>query len=153
MNKKLPEVKESVENLKELRRKETNPVLLQRLQALYLIASGQAKRKTKIAELLGVGRNAVGRWLKAYETEGLAELLKIKQAKGHPPSVVGKVREELEAELNKAAGFASYGAIREYWWEQHGVQLSYSRVHKLVRYEMGAKPKSARPSNPAQKKS
>lgn len=153
MNKKLPEVKESVENLKELRRKETNPVLLQRLQALYLIASGQAKRKTKIAELLGVGRNAVGRWLKIYETEGLAELLKIKQAKGNPPSVVGKVKEELEAELNKAEGFASYGAIREYLWEQHGVQLSYSRVHKLVRYEMGAKPKSARPSNPAKKKS
>jgi len=153
MNKKLPEVKESVEQLKELLRKETNPVLLQRIQALYLIASRQAGRKTKIAELLAVGRNAVGRWLKVYETAGLAELLTIKKATGNPPSVVGKVRQELEAQLNKAEGFASYGAIREYLREQHSVTLSYSRVHKLVRYEMGAKPKSARPSNPAQKKS
>jgi transposase len=153
MNKKLPEVKESVESLKRLQRKETNPVLLQRIQALYLIASRQARRKTKIAELLGIGRNAVGRWLKLYETEGLAELLKIKKAKGNPPSVVGKVKEELEAELKKQEGFASYGAIREYLREKHAVNLSYSRVHQLVRYQMRAKPKSARPSNPAQKKS
>ncbi len=152
MNKKLPEVKESVENLKELLRKETNPVFLQRIQALYLIASRQAGRKTKIAELVGVGRNAVGRWLKVYETEGLAELLKIRRAKGNPPSVVGEVKEGLEAELKKAVGFSSYGAIREYLREKHGVKLSYSRVHKLVRYEMNAKPKSPRPSNPAKKK-
>jgi transposase len=153
MNKKLPEVKESVEELKELRRKETNPVLLQRIQAVYLIASGQAGRKTKIAQLLGVGRSAVGRWLKVYESQGLAELLKIKKAKGNAPSVVGKVKQELEAKLNKAEGFASYGAIREYLSEHHSVNLSYSRVHKLVRYEMRTKPKSARPSNPAKKKS
>jgi len=152
MNKKLPEVKESVENLKELLRKETNPVFLQRIQALYLIASRQAGRKTKIAELVGVGRNAVGRWLKVYETEGLAELLKIRRAKGNPSSVVGEVKEALEAELKKAVGFSSYGAIREYLREKHGVKLSYSRVHKLVRYEMNAKPKSPRPSNPAKKK-
>ena len=152
MNKKLPEVKESVENLKELLRKETNPVFLQRIQALYLIASRQAGRKTKIAELVGVGRNAVGRWLKVYETEGLAELLKIRRAKGNPSSVVGEVKEALEAELKKAVGFSSYGAIREYLREEHGVKLSYSRVHKLVRYEMNAKPKSPRASNPAKKK-
>jgi Mn-dependent DtxR family transcriptional regulator len=59
MNRKLTEVKETAENLRELLKSESNPVLLQRLQALYLIASKQVARKGKIAQMLGVNRNSV----------------------------------------------------------------------------------------------
>ena len=72
MNRKLTEVKESAENLRELLKSETHPLLLRRLQALYLIASKQVQRKGGIAGILGVNRNSVSTWLKMYETSGLA---------------------------------------------------------------------------------
>ena len=43
----------------------------QRLQALYLAASGQARHRQEIAALLGVHRHSVAAWLRAYATGGL----------------------------------------------------------------------------------
>ncbi|MGI8494139.1 MAG: helix-turn-helix domain-containing protein [Pyrinomonadaceae bacterium] len=152
MNRKLTEVKETAENLRELLKSETNPMLLQRLQALYLIASKQAARKVKIAQILGVNRNSVSNWLKVYEIFGLVEMLKLKKAKGAAPKVTAQAKAELAEKLKDEKGFASYGEIQEYLRETHQVELSYSRVHTMVRYEMRAKPKVPRPSNPNKKK-
>ena len=85
MNKKVPEITESVEDLKVLLRKSTQVYQTQRLSTLYLLRSGQAKNRKQVADLLGVHRLSVGHWLQAYETGGLQKLLKRGSAPGRGP--------------------------------------------------------------------
>jgi transposase len=46
-----------------------------RLQVLYLLASGPAQTRQAVAQLAGVHRYTVGRWLAVYEARGLEALL------------------------------------------------------------------------------
>jgi len=153
MNRKLTKVTETAEYLRNKLKAETNPLLLQRLQALYLIASKQVKRRSEIARMLGVNRNSVSTWLKKYEKLGLNDLLTVKKASGQPPKMTVEAKADLAEKLADAKGFGSYGEIRAYLLAEHQVELSYSRVHTIVRYEMKAKPKVVRPTNPNKKKS
>ena len=153
MNRQLTKVKETAEQLREKLKSEEHPLFWQRLQALYLIASKQVGRRTQIAKILGVNRNSVSTWLKTYETGGLKELLKVKKAKGKPPKMTLAAKVALTEKLADEKGFSSYGEIRAYLSAVHQVELSYSRVHTIVRYELKAKPKVVRPSNPNKKKS
>lgn len=153
MNRKLTKVTETAEYIRNKLKAETNPLLLQRLQALYLIASKQVKRRSEIARMLGVNRNSVSMWLKKYEQSGLNDLLKLKKAGGQPPKMTVAAKADLAEKLATDKGFASFGEIQQFLLEKHQVDLSYSRVHTIVRYEMKAKPKVPRPSNPNKKKS
>ena len=152
MNRKLTKVKETAEQLRGKLKSEEHPLFWQRLQTLYLIASQQVGYRTQIAKILGVNRNSVSTWLKIYEAGGLEELLKLKKAKGKPPTMTVKAKTALTQKLATEQGFGSYGEIRAYLVAEHQVELSYSRVHTMVRYEMKAKPKVARPTNPNKKK-
>jgi DNA invertase Pin-like site-specific DNA recombinase len=61
--KALPEIRESEKELKELLTKEKDYRAKQRLQALYLLCTLQAKTRLKVSRMLGVSRDTVGRWL------------------------------------------------------------------------------------------
>jgi hypothetical protein len=56
MNNALYKIVESVETLKERLRQETRSRQKQRLQALYLLKSDQARIRTKVGELPGIRR-------------------------------------------------------------------------------------------------
>ncbi len=71
MNKTLPIIHEAADDLKQRLQQERDHRKRQRLHALYLLASGQAKNRTAVATLLGVDRNTVGRWLTQYREGGL----------------------------------------------------------------------------------
>ncbi len=60
MNKKVPEITESAADLKSLLRTATEKYQIQRLSALYLLRSGQAKNRKQVAELIGSNRISVG---------------------------------------------------------------------------------------------
>lgn len=74
MNKPLPVIAESVEGLQTQLRTETDPKKRTRLQALYLLASGQALSRLALAKLLAVHRHTIQTWLKLYEEGGLRAL-------------------------------------------------------------------------------
>jgi hypothetical protein len=63
MNRTMPMIQESADDLKHRLQQERDPRKRQRLHLLYLIASGQARRRTHAAQLLGVERTTIGRWL------------------------------------------------------------------------------------------
>ncbi len=71
MNNALPPIHESAAELKELLTRERRRERQQRLHALYLLASGQARSRITVAALLGVSRGTVGRWLTTYAEGGL----------------------------------------------------------------------------------
>lgn len=95
MNKALPKIKETKEELRELLQQERDSKKQNRLQALYLIVAEQAKSRSKVANILGKNRNTISDWMSLYETGGLEKLLDIY----HPPGVPGKITEEAVADI------------------------------------------------------
>ena len=63
MNKALPKIKETVEELREMIKKEQQSKRQNRLQALYLIATRQAQARGKVAQMLGKNRNTISAWM------------------------------------------------------------------------------------------
>ncbi len=59
MRKPLPVIHETADELKERLKQERHPVRQQRLHALFLFASGQARYRQEVAALLGLDRNTV----------------------------------------------------------------------------------------------
>src|SRR5919202_1025561 len=125
MRKKMPPITESADALRQRRRQEKDPKKRQRLQALYLAASGRAHHRQEIADLLGVHRHSVAAWFDADATGGLAHMLPYQDPHG----------------------VAGYQQLRVWLAEEHQVTLAYSSVHALVRYKLRAKPKRPRPSH------
>jgi transposase len=78
-----------------------------RLQMLYLLVSEQAHTRQEVAQLLGVSRNTVGRWLALYETGGLAALLDLYIPPGKRPSLAPDVLASIEQVLRQPRGFSS----------------------------------------------
>lgn len=148
MPKVLPEIAESVGELRKRLQRERHAIKLQRLQVLYVVASGQAKSRQAAGECVGVGRNAAGRWLDKYEREGLAGLLVVHRAPGKAARLSAAQLAQLRQALGQPEGFASYKAVQNWLEAQFGIILSYTAVHKIVRYKLGATLKVVRPAHP-----
>jgi transposase len=148
MNKPFPSLVESPEHLQQQLRRELDAKRRQRLQALYLVASGQVRSRLALAQLLAVHRHTIHAWLALYEDGGLSALLTIKKAPGKRPAVMPGVLSKLQARLTQPQGFGSYGEIQQYLAHDHHLALAYSTVHALVRYKLQAKPKAPRRSHP-----
>ena len=146
MNKKVPEITESVQDLKVLLRKCQKKHEVQRLTALYLLKSGEAKNRLQVAERLGVNRMSVGQWLSAYETGGLEKLLERGYAPGRVCILTEEQQEHLRSELQEPKGFQSYVQIQHYIAETFGIKMNYKTVYAMVHDKWGAKLKVPRPS-------
>jgi transposase len=147
MNKRIPVIHESADDLKHRLSHERHPGKRQRLHALYLLATGQARFRADLAELLAVDRNTIGRWLARYAHGGLDALLDLYIPPGKAPALQPDQLAQLQDALQQPQGFASYDAVRQWIHDAFGVTLSYKATHKLVRYKLGAKLKVARPTH------
>ncbi len=148
MNKAVPIIHESVDELKQRLARERHPVKHQRLHALYLLASRQARFRSDVARLLSLDRNTVERWLDHYAAGGLPALLHVYVPAGKRKPLSPAQLDQLRQALARPVGFASYDQIRQWIADTLGVRLTYNAPHKLVRYQLGAKLKVARPSHP-----
>lgn len=145
MNRALPPITESVEELRAMLKAERRPKARQRIHALYVLASGQARSRTAVAALLGVNRDTIGSWLQTYTSAGLDGLLAIYCPAGKAPGVPPTVQAVLRERLAQPDGFGSYGEIQTWLHDQHGLTISYAAVRKLVVYKLQARLKVARP--------
>ncbi len=152
MNRPVPPISESPDELKQLLTCERHPGKRQRLHALFLLASGQARFRTQAATLLGVDRNTISRWLEQYHQGGLAQLLDLYVSPGKVPALNTAQRAQLQARLAEPDGFASYGDIQQWIATTLGVQMGYHAVHTLVHDKLGARPKVARPTHEKKRK-
>jgi len=75
MNKAIPKIKETAEEIREMLKNEPQVKRQNRLQALYLIATKQAKSRSQVAQMLGFNRNTISDWFSLYEAEGLEKRL------------------------------------------------------------------------------
>jgi len=142
------EVTEEAEALRKLLKSSKDALQHARLQSLYLYKTGQCRYRKEIAEKVGYGRNAVGRWLQVYETAGLSAMLST-GASGNPGGVgiPVEVMSALQARLQDPhQGFASYKEVQQWLAQQH-VHLSYQWVYDIVHDKLQARLKVARKSN------
>jgi transposase len=143
----MPLIRETAEELRQLLRTARDAQHQQRLQAVYLLQTQQARTRRQVAQLLGVNRDTVGRWLAAYARGGIPQLLTIGKAPGKPPLVSEAMRQALRERLAQPQGFGSYKAIWHWLRQEFGVPLAYKTVHKLVRYTLRAKLQGPRKSH------
>ncbi|MCS3675236.1 transposase [Salinibacter ruber] len=146
----LPEITEPVEKLERLVRKEKDAQIQRRFHMLLLMKTGEAESRSAAARHLGVHRHTVADWIGLYEEGGLEKIQEIEDPGPEPgqTSIPPEVMEALKDRLSEPEGFGSYTEIQQWLAEEHGVELPYSTVHGIVRYDLGAKPKSPRPSHP-----
>ncbi len=148
MNKKLPSIKESADVLLKKIKAESESNKRLRLQAIYLIATNQVRSRLALSQLLAVHRHTIKNWLNLYAQGGVAKLLEIQKPEGKKSSLSEQALSELKTRLATPEGFASYKEIHQFLHDDHQATIGYAAVHKLVRYNLKAKPKSPRPSNP-----
>ncbi|MGH8063809.1 MAG: helix-turn-helix domain-containing protein [Candidatus Entotheonellia bacterium] len=147
MRRAIPPITEHTDDLKYRLQREHDGHKKPRLQMLYVLASGQAHTHQDVAQLLGVHRNTIGRWLARYASGGLDALLATYIPAGKPVSLAPAVLASIEQALYRAEGFASYEALRHWVRQTHGVEVKYKTLYTLVRVRFKAKLKVARPSH------
>jgi transposase len=148
MRKKMPPITESAAELLRRMKGESDGKQRQRLHALYLVASGQARHRKAVAAALGVHRHSVAAWFAAYAAGGVEQALRYDIPRStRARRMTDTALAALKAQLQAPAGFASYGHIRTWLAEQHQVHLSYSSVYAFVHGELRAQPKRPRPSH------
>ena len=146
----LPEITEPTDKLEELVRKEQDAQIQLRYHMLLLLKTGEAESRSGAARHLGVHRNTIASWLELYEDGGLEGLREVGEPGPDPgqQSIPSGVMDQLKDRLSKPEGFGSYKEIQRWLAEEHELDLPYSTVHRIVRYDLEAKPKSPRPSHP-----
>jgi transposase len=142
-----PRIREDVNELRRRLQHEHDGHKKPRLQMLYLLASGQAHSRQEVAQLLGVHRNTIGRWLASYAAGGLPALLAIYVPAGKAVSLAPAILASLEEALRRPEGFASYEALRQWVRRTHGVEVKYKTLYTMVRTRFRAKLKVPRPSH------
>lgn len=130
----IPPIHDTPEDLKERLTAERDARKHQRLQALYLLQTQQARTRRQVAHRRGVNRDTVGRWLAAYASGGIPQMLTTAPA----------LQQALRDRLTQPHGFASYKAIWQWLRPAYGLSMAYNTVHKFVRYTLQAKLKVAR---------
>ena len=140
-------ITETVDELKELLKSTKNQEVKERLQALYWYKSKQVKTTKEIANLVGKHRVTVSRWLSNYRTGGLKALLTKGKSSGRNSKLNRSVKESLKQELLDVEGFSSYKEIQTWLQAVHDIEMSYTGVHQLVRYQLGGKLKVPRPTH------
>jgi transposase len=128
----IPPITESADDLKQRLQREHDGHKKPRLQMLYLPASCQAHTRQDVAQLLGVHRSTIGRWLALSATGGLAALLATHIPAGPPVSLTPAVLASLEQALRRPEGFASSEALRQWVRRTHGVEVKYKTLYTLV---------------------
>ncbi len=152
MNKALPKIKETEEEIREMLKSEPRVKRQNRLRALYLIVTRQANSRGHISKMLGFNRNTISKWFRLYEEEGLGRMLEIYKPSGAKSKISEAAIEEISEILKTERGFRTYKEIHQLVVNKHQTEVGYSTVHRLVRYKLGAKAKSPRPSNPKKTK-
>jgi len=147
MNKALPKIKETGEEIRERLKTERHSKRQNRLQALYLLVTRQANSRAEVAAMLGKNRNTISDWLSLYETEGLEKLLEIYKPSGAQTKISEAALEDIKAILESEKGSRTYKEIHQMVENKHQIKIHYSNVHHLVRYKLEAKAKVPRPSN------
>ena len=129
-------IKEDLDYLKSLRRKEKNYRLKTRIQSLILTKEKKFARRIDLANHLGIGSASLDRWTRVYKESGLDLMLTISNGGVRRNSVPKEVHEGLAKKV-----FDSNNPLLGYWdavlWveKNYGIELQYNTLRTyLIRH-------------------
>lgn len=143
------QINESKAELEALLQKSKSLKDKERLQVLYLLKAWQLKVQ-EVAQVVGKHRGTIHRWLSKYSQGGIEALLSFKYSPGRKSTLPLWAMKALEKQLQQSQGFKSYRQIQQWFSESLGLEVKYATVHRLVRYQLQAKLKVPRTTNPKQ---
>ncbi len=130
-------IKETKLQLRDILSKQKNAVNYKKIQALYLMKTGQVDTVMAVSEVLGVHRVTVQKWLKKYRDQGIDGLLTNKKSTGRPSVVSDSMLSDLQENLENSNNFfKSYEDVYHWLQQKHGVSANYKTVYGLLRYKL-----------------
>lgn len=142
------EIIETVEELKKRLEKAKIISSRERLRMLFALKTQKVTTRKELRRILGRDEATITRWLKKYREGGLPKLLEVKKAPGKKKKISELSLQKLREKLSNESGFSSYGEVQKWLAEELGVKAAYHTVYKTVHYQLQAKLKKPRPSNP-----
>lgn len=143
-------IAESSESLKTLMKKQKTALSYAKVQALYLLKIQAAETIRYLAVMMGRSESTIYYWLQLYREGGLPKLLEEQPKTGRPKKIAIETIAEIQQELLDPLGFASYKEIQLWLFSCLDLEISYSTVHRIVRYELQSKLKVPRPTHEKQ---
>lgn len=138
MRNDLPHITESASELREKIDATPRKRMKQRLEALFLIKSGECGTRDTVAATLGVHRHTITRWLTKYEEGGISELLEIRTRPNRKRVVPDHVYNQLGTVLrDRPEQFSSYRDVQAWLRKEFNLEVKYKTLYRLVRYELG----------------
>lgn len=123
------EIKETVEELKELLAIQKTATCKERVQLLYLLKTGHGQTISQTAQMIGRNRVTLHKWIRQYKAGGIQGLLEQKYSQGRPRVIPLWAQTALSKRLHEPQGFNGYQEIVE-WLEQNlGVNSCYKTEH------------------------
>ena len=113
-----------------------------RLHALWLLRQGQGP--TAVAEAVGVGRNAMQRWLRWYREGGLDAVRSHRRGGPGKISFLTKAQEKQVVAEAARGSFATAQAVRDWIEQQFGVVYTRDSMYTLLLW-LGIRLKMPRP--------
>lgn len=140
-------VAESVEDLKSLLKQQVTSLNFAKVQSLYLLKIKEVETVRHLAVLIGRSERTIHRWLSCYREGGIENLLSEPEKLGRPKKISVEEAALIQNELKDPEGFQSYKEIHFWLSIILEIPTSYITVYRLVRNELQAKLKVARPQN------
>ena len=139
------EIAESASSLKSLMKKQKKALSHAKVQALYLLKIRAVETIRYLAVVMGRSESTIYYWLQLYREGGLEKLLEEPPKTGRPKKISVETVAKIQQELHDPKGFASYQEIQRWAWSCLDLDVSYSTIHRIVRYELHSKLKIPRP--------
>ncbi|BAP56545.1 transposase [Thioploca ingrica] len=140
-------------DLKRQLQKETRGRQKERLQALYLLKTGQVQNATELPYLLGRSDSTIKNGLKIYRHRGLNGLLELQHGGGKSFSLSNPVLTPLQERRRNPQGFSDYQAIQTWLTTTYGIDIPYKTLWGIVHNRLQAHPQVVRPQSQARNES
>lgn len=144
------DIAESVDELRGLMKQQETSLNFAKIQSLYLLKINAVETVRHLSVLMGRSERTVHRWLSFYREGGMENLLWEAEPQGRPKKVSVEEVAMIQNELKDPDGFSSYKEIHFWASVVKGIEASYMTIYRVVKEELQAKLKVARPVSPKQ---
>ena len=142
------EIKESLDELKSLRKQVSNHRLKTRIQVLILLKESQFKYRQDLASHLGIAISSVKNWINIYMEHGIDELLKIRNGGKRYSHVDSELHEALKEKANNSEDpFMSYVEAVQWVKENYDQTIKYTTLRSYLVDNFKTKVKRPRKSH------
>ena len=142
------EIKESLSDLKKLRRNQTTLQKQKRAHALVCLKECKFATRQGLADHLGIHIRSLEKWVLQYKESEIEDLLSIKarrkSSKIITPSIHAGLKERVYDSSNP---FRGYWDAKQWVEEQYGVMVNYHRIREYLIQHFNTKVKQPRKSH------